>query len=172
MEQVNQKSSSPVTERWNAPAAAASHKSYFSDFTILNKPHSQSLNAPNPPLERFIDVCTRNFHLRTASSHYYAVRAASLAGTRPVFQIWYVTQPPNTLKSCSSVLMIQLRVLVGDPSQVQHILTREEPSCLHPHLDFSPAIARAEAANPHWSEGKAHEYTRSTFRTPGLLLLL
>lgn len=37
----HQDSSSPVTERWNAPAAAASHTSFFFflEFTILNKHH-------------------------------------------------------------------------------------------------------------------------------------
>lgn len=28
------------------------------------------------------------------------------------------------------------------------------PTCLHPHWDYSPAIWRAESANPHWSEPK------------------
>lgn len=63
-----------------------------------------------------------------------------------------------------TVQLLQLRALTswwssgkcwtGDPRQIQLILTKEESSCLHQHLDFSPTIARAESANSHSSDPK------------------
>lgn len=96
------------------------------------------------------------FHLGTALSHY-AARAASLAGTHPVFQIWCHT-------ALKYVSVLQLRAathrwssLAGEPSQVQHVPTREEAFCLPPPptsspIDFSPTTARVESAGPNWSE--------------------
>lgn len=137
--------------RWNAPAAAASHTSYISEFTVFNKQHSQGLNVPNALVKRFINVCISNFPSQD--------RLKSLCSQGGLPRRDTPCLPDLMSHSSKYVSVLQLRAathwwssLAGEPSQVQHIPTREEAFCLHPHLDFSLTTARVESANPNWSE--------------------
>lgn len=126
----------------------------FRIFTVFfNKQRSQSLNAPNALVKRFIDVCISNFPSQD--------RLKSLCSQGGLPR-WDTPCLPDLMSHSLQITLVSCSFgqrRTDDPARQE----RAEPGparphqggslfCLHPHLDFSPTTARVESANPKWSE--------------------